>query len=233
MCLSVSFYARCLSACVSVCFLICLTVYLHVWSDCMFFPNTCLHVCSLCPMSVLIFIPVRVSVYIFLFVWQSACLSSVCLFICLSLLFYLPIFPLYVCLSTYLSSVCLFICIFFLPVISLSVWLSVCLSSVCLSVFHLSVWCFWVSGATNCGGLDGWKNPLSDVDVGQIFKISALFAGADEILHTAFSQLTSNAAKFQRKKHSIRGSWDMNSLLNVLSFVTRLIMHIFIILTKL
>ena len=194
-------------------------------SSCLFFvSDVCFNFYS-CP-----------SVRIYFSICLTVCLSFLCLsfylpvFTLLSV--YLPIFPLYVCLSTYLSSVCLFICIFFLPVISLSVWLSVCLSSVCLSVFHLSVWCFWVSGATNCGGLDGWKNPLSDVDVGQIFKISALFAEADEILHTAFSQLTSNAAKFQRKKHSIRGSWDMNSLLNVLSFVTRLIIHIFIILTK-
>ena len=195
-------------------------------SSCLFFvSDVCFNFYS-CPY---IFFYLFDSLSVFpLSVFLFACLySSICLSV------YLPIFPLYVCLSTYLSSVCLFICIFFLPVISLSVWLSVCLSSVCLSVFHLSVWCFWVSGATNCGGLDGWKNPLSDVDVGQIFKISALFAEADEILHTAFSQLTSNAAKFQRKKHSIRGSWDMNSLLNVLSFVTRLIIHIFIILTKL
>ena len=143
MCLSVSFYAHCLSACVSVCFLICLTVYLHVWSDCMFFPNTCLHVCSLCPMSVLIFIPVRVSVYIFLFVWQSACLSSVCLFICLSLLFYLSI-----CLSAYLSSVCLSIYLSFLslPVYlhiflacHFSICLTICLSFLCLSVCLSSV----------------------------------------------------------------------------------------------
>ena len=135
MCLSVSFYAHCLSACVSVCFLICLTVYLHVWSDCMFFPNTCLHVCSLCPMSVLIFIPVRI--------YFSICLTVCLSFLCLSV--YLPVFTL---LSAYLSSVCLSIYLSFLslPVYlhiflacHFSICLTICLSFLCLSVCLSSV----------------------------------------------------------------------------------------------